>query len=80
MPNEKHTIQTVSDIPENFALLSDSQDIQACLDHIGASNRAHEFGCLFAEILEADYGRVYGCETAVPRLGAMVEQIHIFAD
>ena len=67
--------QTVADVPESFVLVSNSQDIQATLEHIGQSNRTADAGCLFVEVLDGEYGEVYLCERSIPYLGATIEKL-----
>lgn len=57
----------VIDVPKGFKLVQDSQDISATLESIGAPNDG-EFGCLFVEVLDGDYGQVWGQSTFVPYL------------
>lgn len=65
----------VKDIPERFALVTDSQEIEAVGDHIGTI--LDDFGCLFVDVIEGDYAQVYGCESSVPWIGANVYEIEI---
>ena len=61
-------IQTVADVPDTFTLITDSQDIVACLDSIGQAPNNGDFGCLFAKVGEGEYEAVYGCACSVPVL------------
>jgi hypothetical protein len=65
----------VSDLGEQFQLVSDSQDIIATLDSIGQGQEFCEVGCLFVEVLDDDYGQVYYCEQSVPYLADRVYKL-----
>jgi hypothetical protein len=56
----------VKDIPERFELVTDSQDIDAIAENEGID--LDDYGCLFVEILEGEYGQVYGCSGSIPYL------------
>ena len=56
----------VKDITDEFVLITDEQEIRAVGDSIGAPDIADEFGCLFVEINDGDYGQIWGCMSAVP--------------
>jgi hypothetical protein len=75
MNKNKTDIKTVADIPDSFTLVQDSQDVQATLDYIGKLDRLPDAGCLFAEVLDGDYGDVYLCERYIPFLTATLEKI-----
>lgn len=55
----------VKHIPEHFQLVTDSQDIKAVLDYFGVKA---DYGCLFVEVLDGDYGTVFACERSIPYL------------
>lgn len=59
-------IDFVSDIPSEYELVTDSQDIKA----IGEStwHDYSDYGCLFVLIENGEYASIYGCESNVPRL------------
>lgn len=65
----------VAHMGEQFALEQDSQDIQATLEGIGRLDALDETGCLFTEVVEGDYGRVYQCMKFVPVLTARVYRL-----
>lgn len=69
---------TVRDIPkdENIMYIENSQDIQAVKEHLG-NPEWFDYGCLFVEILDGDYGTIYGCESNVPYLHYWVDTINI---
>ncbi len=68
-------IHTVADIPDSFTLVQDSQDIHATLESCGLLTYESETGCLFAEVLDGDYGSVYICTRYAPVLTARVYKI-----
>lgn len=74
-PDKPARVHTVADIPEHFTLLQDSQDIHATLESCGLLTYESETGCLFAEVLDGDYGSIYMCTRAVPWLAARVYQL-----
>jgi hypothetical protein len=59
----------VSMIPDHFTLISDSQEIDSVLSSIGQKNN-DRFYHLFAEVLDGDYGRIYGIVDSVPYLNS----------
>jgi hypothetical protein len=72
-PDPKSANLTVSDMGDEFTLISDSQEIEHILNNLGWTGDEHEqsdgtceWGCLFVEILDGDYGRIYGCHYSVP--------------
>lgn len=69
------TIYKVSDIPDEYTLVQNSQDITACLEDIGRLDIQDDVGCLFVEILDGEYGSAYYCEGSVPWLNKNVYQI-----
>ncbi len=71
----RYTLMRVRDIPQDLMLISDSQDIAATLETIGQSNQFNDIGCMFVEVLDGDYGSVYGAERSIPYLDAIAWQI-----
>lgn len=69
------TIRKVSDIPESYTLIQDSQDITATLESIGRLDLVHEAGCLFVEVLDGDYGQVFYANGTSPFLTNNVYRI-----
>lgn len=60
-------IHTVADVPEEFTLLTGSMDIILTLWDLGLPyEEISEFGCLFVQILDGEYGWIYGCHSLVP--------------
>lgn len=49
---------------DDYALITDSQDISATLSHIGLSD--NDFGFLLVKAVEGDFVEIYGSEYAVP--------------
>ncbi len=76
MQTQTKQINTVQDLDDSFILVSDSQDISAILDSIGVYDFERQYvGCLFVEISDGDYSRVYSCERAIPYNDALVWQL-----
>lgn len=67
---------TVKDLEsrEDLMLITDSQDRKALEDHFG-NPEWMDYGCYFVEVVEGDYGDVYGCESSVPHLSEYVDTI-----
>ena len=59
-----------------LTLVQDSQDMEAVFDLIGlpAAERS-EWGCLFVEVLDGEYGKIYAVEGSVPYLRSRVYQL-----
>lgn len=69
-------IKQVRDIPADYILVSDSQDIEATLESIGYDGDPSDYGCLFALVGDGDYIAVYGCESNVPYLSYGVDRLY----
>jgi hypothetical protein len=54
----------IKDIPKHFELVTDSQDIDAIADIEGIN--LGDYGCLFVEVLDGEYGTIYGCSGIIP--------------
>lgn len=65
----------VRDIPDEFVLITDQQEIEHIGEMIGADNIADEFGCIFVDIYDGDYGMIYGISSCVPWLHARVYNV-----
>ena len=63
----------VIDMDESFTLIHDTQEIKAVGDSIGQD--LNEYGCLFVEILDGDYGKIYGHIGFIPHNHSYVELI-----
>ena len=61
-------------LPNNLQFMSDSQDVQAVRDYLG-DDIASEYDSFFIEILDGDYGKVYGMFGIVPYLSREVTRI-----
>lgn len=69
-------ITTVRDIPDDYVLVTDSQDIEATLESIGYQGDTSDYGCLFVLVGDGDYIAVYGCESIVPYLTYRVDRLY----
>lgn len=69
--HKTQTPRTVNDIPESWELVT-GDNVEAILDYLGTPSEERVFGCLFVEMLEGEYGRVYGIFQSVPYLQALV--------
>ncbi len=65
----------VRDIPEDYALETNSQDIEATLGHIGQLERIEDVGCLFTQAQDGEITAVYMCTQSVPYLDARVYRL-----
>jgi len=52
-----------------YNLITDSQDVQRVLESIGKRRQLKHFDGLFVEVLDGDYGEVWGFSGIVPLLG-----------
>jgi hypothetical protein len=68
-------VERVADIPDQFVLVQDSQDVHAVLESCGLLTYESETGCLFVEVLDGEYGSVYMSTRYVPILTARVYQL-----
>ena len=64
---------TVSQLDSSFTLVTDSQDIAAIAEYLGMD--LSDYGCLFVQVADGDYGEIYGCEYSTPWLDATVYRI-----
>ena len=58
-------MERVRDIPKNYQLITDMQDIDYILENIGCDEKG-EYGCLFVLVGEGEYESVYCCEGITP--------------
>lgn len=72
---EDSDYDTVDQIPSDYLLITDSQDISTTLESIGYEGDYGDYGCLFVLVGDGDYDSVYGCESSVPRLGESVDKL-----
>jgi len=61
---------------EELMFLSDSQDVEAIKDHIGNPEWANDYHSFFVEVLDGDYGDIYGLEYIVPYSSYPVYKIY----
>jgi hypothetical protein len=66
----------VRDVPDDYILVSDSQDITATLESIGYDGDPSDYGCLFVLVGDGDYVHVYGCESNVPYLSYSLDHLY----
>ncbi len=66
----------VGDMPDDFDLVTDSQDIEATLESIGMLECYDEYGSLFVLIGDGEYDTVYGCAHPYPHMNARVELLY----
>jgi len=66
----------VSEVPEDYNLITDSQDIQALCDHIGIDYDTYEDCTFFVNIEEGDYADILYC-IGLPYLGKEVFRLTI---
>lgn len=70
----------VSDMGDEFTLLTNWQDIEETLFSLGYTvddvERDHCYGCLFVEVLDGEYGRIYGLYSCVPSLEKPVYPVY----
>ena len=55
----------VRDMGENFELVT-GDEVEHVLDNLGAPSESREFGCLFVEVIDGDYGQIFGTLGSVP--------------
>lgn len=66
----------VSDIPEEYELVDNSQDIFDVLESIGMSSEIDEYGGLFVLVGDGEYDIVYGCASSVAWLDSRVDLLY----
>ena len=64
------TKRLVMEFPDAYDLITDRQDIEAVLDHIGKSDYLDDVGALFVCVGDGDYTAVYYTESSVPHDGS----------
>ncbi|WP_033399355.1 DUF6839 family protein [Thermus islandicus] len=69
-------VAKVRDLPQGVVLIQDSQEIQSVLEHIGWPEAAEWYGCLFVELGDGEYRRVWGVERFVPYLEERAELLY----
>lgn len=71
----KGIIKTVGDIPSEYQLITDSQDIKAIEESTGIKGLRERYGCLFVTTDEGEYTSIYGCVSYVPWSMAYVYKV-----
>lgn len=71
---------TVADLPSDYELITNSQDIQAWFDTIGYVDNYGDAGALFVSFDDPDGGpegyRVFICEDSVPRNNSDIWELY----
>jgi hypothetical protein len=67
-PKEGKMKYTVADMDKRFTLVTDSQEIEEILSSVAPQFDSSDFGCLFVEVLDGEYGEVFGHEGVTPKL------------
>jgi virulence-associated protein VapD len=72
----KRKIDKIEDLENNlnFHLIQNYQDIEEVLKDLGLPND-NTYGCLFVEMLEGEYGEIYGCESNIPYLHYRLDKL-----
>lgn len=65
----------VRDIPDDYELITDSQDVQALCESISIDYDTYSGGCFLVLVGNGDYDSVYYCDHSVPNLDYEVEKI-----
>ena len=64
----------IKDIPEeNFVLITDSQEIEYILTNYTRDKKS--YGCLFVQLGEGEFVKIYGCKDTIPYLNCDVEEL-----
>jgi hypothetical protein len=73
----KHRFCRVADLDkrDDLMLITNSQDINAVKEHFGNPKGWSDYGCLFVEIVDGDYGDIFGCESDIPYMSYWVDKI-----
>jgi hypothetical protein len=69
-------IQTVSDIPENYQLITGSHERDTVLSHVGIDPQEYSHGSIFVRVNQAEYTDVYFFGGNVPYLAKSVTKIY----
>jgi hypothetical protein len=66
----------VRDIPDDYEIISNSQDIQEIKEYLG-NPRWFDYGCLFVKVIEGDYHPVmYGLHNLIPWMTYKTDMIY----
>ena len=60
-------------LPAELQFVSDSQDVQAVREHIGAD--ANDYDAFFVGVVDGDYTEVWGMVGIVPYLSKLVSRL-----
>ena len=76
-PNSVHRRTLVRDLEHDDALtlVTDESEVQHVLDSV-AYGGPRDYGSLLVEVIDGDYGRVYGLLRLVPRLDDDAYRLH----
>ncbi len=68
---------TVKDLEarEELTLVTNKEDIEIILNDIGESDK--EYGCLFVDTSNGEYGDVYSCRSNIPYLHFTVNKLTV---
>jgi hypothetical protein len=61
---------------DEFALVTDSQEIEAVLSALPTHGDVADWGCLFVKATDGDYAEVWAMESAVPWLGGTLYRLY----
>ncbi len=67
--------KTVSEIPDNYTLVTVDHEIDSVLESIGASDVRQDVGLLFVLEKDGDYESVYSSDRSVPVLTNSVNRL-----
>lgn len=62
----------IKDIPDDFILITDSQDVKPIIEYLGIDDKFHGVDSFFVRIENGDYTDVYGFSGIVPNLDKTV--------
>ena len=66
----------VRDIPDDYDIISDSQEIQAIKEYLGSPSW-FDYRCLFVKTVEGDYGPImYGLHNLIPWMTYKTDMIY----
>jgi hypothetical protein len=64
---------TVAQLDNSYTLVTDSQEIATVAEHLNED--LSDYGCLFVQMIDGDYGKIYGCTYSTPWITATVYRI-----
>jgi len=64
----------------DLTLISDTQEIDHIGDYLGINRLSEDYGCLFVEIADGDYGHILGCESNIPYLEKILYDIDYYEE